>query len=224
VKPAFRKRATISGSISIVSNAAQSTSSIALSGTGIASTQTLSLSTASVNFGNVNDGSSSSTQSVTVTNMGNANVSISAISLSGGAFSLSAAGTPVTLSPSQTVTFGVQFNPTAAGTKVGSVTVVSNATNPQGTISLTGNGVAPVTSHSVALSWGASTSTVVGYNVYRSTSSGSGYVQAAGSLLSGLTYTDSSVQSGSTYYYVTTAVDSNGDESDYSNEAQAIIP
>jgi hypothetical protein len=212
-----------SGSVSIVSNAAQTTSTIALSGTGIASTQTLSLSTASINFGNVNDNTTSASQSVTVTNTGNASVSISAISLSDGAFSLSAAGTPVTLSPSQTVTFGVQFSPTAAGTKTGTISVVSNATNSPGTISLTGTGVAP-TSHSAALSWGASsTSTVVGYNVYRSTTSGSGYVLES-SMVSGLSFTDTSVQSGTTYYYVTTAVDGSGDESAYSNEAQAIIP
>ena len=42
--------------------------------------------------------------------------------------------------------------------------------------------------------------------------------------MGGLNYTDASVQNGSTYYYVTTAVDSSGTESSYSNEAQAIVP
>ena|ERR1700757_5172087 len=37
-------------------------------------------------------------------------------------------------------------------------------------------------------------------------------------------YTDSNVQSGSTYYYVTTAVDASGVQSVYSDEAQAVIP
>jgi fibronectin type 3 domain-containing protein len=49
-------------------------------------------------------------------------------------------------------------------------------------------------------------------------------VLASGSLVSGLSFTDSSVQSGTNYYYVTTAVDGSGDESAYSNEVQAIIP
>jgi TolB protein len=40
----------------------------------------------------------------------------------------------------------------------------------------------------------------------------------------GVNYTDSSVQNGTTYYYVTTAVDSSGNESTYSNEASANIP
>ncbi len=78
--------------------------------------------------------------------------------------------------------------------------------------------------HSVALSWNASTSAVIGYNVYRSTLSGTGYTRINLALLAVLAYIDSTVQSGTTYYYVTTAVDSTGTESPYSNEAQAIIP
>ena len=37
-------------------------------------------------------------------------------------------------------------------------------------------------------------------------------------------YTDSTVVSGLTYYYVTTAVDSSSQESGYSNVAEAVIP
>jgi fibronectin type 3 domain-containing protein len=76
----------------------------------------------------------------------------------------------------------------------------------------------------VSLSWNASTSTVTGYNVYRSTTSGSGYVKINSTLVSGLTLTDSNVTSGTTYYYVTTAVDSSGNESAFSNQATAPIP
>jgi fibronectin type 3 domain-containing protein len=39
-----------------------------------------------------------------------------------------------------------------------------------------------------------------------------------------VSYTDSTVVNGLTYYYVTTAVDSSGTESVYSNPAPAIIP
>jgi len=42
--------------------------------------------------------------------------------------------------------------------------------------------------------------------------------------VSTMNYTDSNVQSGSTYYYVTTAVDASGSQSVYSDEAQAVIP
>jgi hypothetical protein len=212
----------VSGSISLVSNAATSPSAISLTGTGIAATETLSFSTTSVSFGNVNTGSSAS-QSVTITNTGNSSVQISQIAASGTGYSLTGASAPVTLSASQTLTFNVVFDPTAAGSASGSVVVTSNATGSPATITLSGTGV-QATAHTVALSWTASTSTVSGYNVYRSTTSGSGYSKMNGSLVSNVNYTDSAVQNGSTYYYVTTAVDSSGNESSYSNEASAIIP
>ena len=41
---------------------------------------------------------------------------------------------------------------------------------------------------------------------------------------SGTTFVDGSVQSGQTYYYVVTAVDTSGTESAYSNQVQAAIP
>jgi hypothetical protein len=79
--------------------------------------------------------------------------------------------------------------------------------------------------HSVALTWVASTtSTVTGYNVYRSTVSGTGYAKISTSLVASLNYTDTTVQNATTYYYVTTSVDSGGTESVFSNEVSAAIP
>lgn len=78
--------------------------------------------------------------------------------------------------------------------------------------------------YSVALSWDASTSSVTGYNVYRSTVSGTEYAKINSSLVGALAYTDSTVQNGTTYYFVTTSVDANGIESAYSNQASAVIP
>jgi len=60
-----------------------------------------------------------------------------------------------------------------------------------------------------------------GYNMYRSTTSGSGYSQINGSLLSSSNYTDNSVTNGTTYYYVVTAVDTDLNESAYSSEVSA---
>jgi fibronectin type 3 domain-containing protein len=62
----------------------------------------------------------------------------------------------------------------------------------------------------------------VTYNVYRGTVSGGPYSLLSSGLTS-TSFVDNSVQSGSTYYYVTTAVDSAG-QSGYSNVAQAAIP
>ena len=78
--------------------------------------------------------------------------------------------------------------------------------------------------HTVSLNWTASTSTVKGYNVYRSTASNSGFVQLNTSLISTLTFSDDSVSSGQTYFYVATSVDSSGDESSHSNQATAVVP
>src|SRR5208283_270826 len=75
--------------------------------------------------------------------------------------------------------------------------------------------------HSVQLTWQASTSNVVGYNMYRSTIDGGPYVRINATLITLLTYADSSVASSTTYYYVTTAVDPAGVESKYSNQASA---
>ena len=98
-------------------------------------------------------------------------------------------------------------------------------------VSINGSGVSGVdftaseeSIHSVQLTWHASTSSVVGYNIYRSTTSGGPYVKINASLVTPLAYNDGTVVSSTTYYYVTTSVDSTGIESVYSNQAVASIP
>jgi len=212
-----------SGNISIVSNAPTSPTSVSLSGTGIAATLSLNVSPTSLNFGSITTATSSAPQTITLTNTGNSNVTISQMSVIGAGYSITGGGAPVTLSPLQTLTLTALFSPTAAGSVNGSISIVSNANGSPASVSLSGTGVAPV-QHSVALTLKAGTSAVSGYNVYRSTVSGTGYIKLNSSLVSGLTYTDSSVQNGTTYFYVATGVDSGGKESTYSNEMQAVIP
>jgi len=79
-------------------------------------------------------------------------------------------------------------------------------------------------SHSVTLTWKASTSAVRGYNVYRGTKSGGPYLRINPDLIQGLSYKDGEVQSGITYYYVTRAVDADGLESSNSSEISATVP
>jgi hypothetical protein len=211
------------GNISIVSNAPTSPTSVSLSGTGIAATLTLGISPPSLSFGNVTTNTSSTPQNVTIGNTGNANVTISQITLTGSAYGMTGGSAPVTLSPSQNLILTIRFNPTVAGSVNGSISMVSNASGSPTTVSLSGTGVAAV-QHSVALTWDASTSTVSGYNVYRAAVSGGPYTKINSSLVAILSYTDPTVQSGTTYYYVTTAVDSSGDESLDSNGVSAVIP
>ena len=79
--------------------------------------------------------------------------------------------------------------------------------------------------HSVDLNWDPSAGNgVVGYNVYRGGASGGPYSMINSTLDASTVYTDNNVTSGQTYYYVATAVDESGNESSYSNQAQAVIP
>jgi uncharacterized repeat protein (TIGR03803 family) len=76
----------------------------------------------------------------------------------------------------------------------------------------------------VDLSWSGDSGQISGYNVYRSNVSGGPYSKLNSNLDTETTYTDSAVLPSHTYYYVTTAVNSQGQESGYSNETQASLP
>jgi Abnormal spindle-like microcephaly-assoc'd, ASPM-SPD-2-Hydin len=179
-------------------------------------------SSASVSFGNINVGSSTS-QLVTLTNRGTTVVNIGKIAASGPGFSASG-GSNAALSPDQSVSVYVNFNPGAAGAVRGTVSISSDASNPLLRISVSGTGVGtkPQT-HSVALSWSPSTSQVIGYFVYRSTSSGGPYSRLNSSVDALPTYKDSGLKTGN-YYYVVTSVSSQNVESGYSNEVAIVIP
>lgn len=79
--------------------------------------------------------------------------------------------------------------------------------------------------HTVQLSWDASNSqNVIGYNVFRGANPGGPYSQINSTLDPNTSYSDSTVQGGQTYYYVTTAVNSDNTQSEYSNQTEAVIP
>ncbi|HTC66595.1 MAG TPA: choice-of-anchor D domain-containing protein [Candidatus Acidoferrum sp.] len=208
------------GSLSLVSDATNPPSAIALSGAGMAPGLRLAVNPLNVNFGNVNVGTTAS-RSVTLTNTGNSNVVISHAALTGANLSLSG-GSAVTLSPSQSITLTVQYSPTTAASTAGTLAIVSDANGAPSAIPISGNGVTPA-QHTVMLSWNAS-NFATGYNVYRSATSGSGYARVNSGPDGTLTYSDASVQNGQAYYYVTTAVDAAGQESPYSSEVSVLIP
>ena len=60
-----------------------------------------------------------------------------------------------------------------------------------------------------------------GYNIYRSATSGSGYIKLNTALVTDSNYTDITAVNGMPYFYVVTAVDTNSNESGYSDEATA---
>jgi hypothetical protein len=213
---------SVTGSLTLASNAPTSPLVVALAGTGVATVLQLTASPTSLSFGSLTTGTSA-TQTVTVTNTGNASVSVSQISASGVGFTVSGFTGAVTLAAGQSLSLTVTFAPTTTGSLSGSVTVTSNAANSPLIISLSGSGTAPA-SYSVTLSWTPSSSTYAGFNVYRGSQSGGPYAKVNSALISTTSYADTSVASGQSYYYVATEVDSAGDESAYSSQVCANIP
>src|SRR5271154_2201550 len=222
------------GSLMVSSNASDSSVAVPLSGAVASATPTtISVGPSSVSFGTVTAGKTVS-QNVTLTNTGNVNVTVSSVAVSGTGFSLTGWSSPVQLAASQGIAVKVKFDPKASGNYASSLMVASGASDPSVAVPLSGAVApaptappappAPSATHSVALTWDASSSAVSGYNVYRGAASDGPFTKLNGALVAELNFTDTNVTAGKTYYYVTTAVDSSGVESVYSNTAQAVIP
>jgi hypothetical protein len=210
-----------SGNLAITSDASNPTLNIQLSGIGIAAGQ-LAVNPTSLSFGNVVVGNNSQQTAQLVAS--GATVTVSSVNVSNAQFAVSGINFPVIIPAGQGVQFTVTFTPQSTGVKSGTASFTSDASNSPTVLGLSGTGTQPV-QHNVLLSWTASTSpNIDGYNIYRGSTSGGPYAKLNSSLNPGVSYTDSTVTSGSTYYYVTTAVDSNSQESGYSNQAQAVIP
>jgi len=176
-----------------------------------------------LNFGNEVVGGSIPL-GVAVKNTGNSSLTISQVGITGAGFGIRGGFIGATIAAGQTAEMTVVFAPKVTGSVTGKVTITSNATNSPNSVSVTGTGVSS-TSHSVTLNWTASSSTgVVGYYVYRSTTSGTSYSRLNSSPSSAIKYTDGTVSAGTTYYYVVTAVNSSGTESAKSGQVTAIVP
>ncbi len=207
------------GSISVVSNASNSTLTITLAGTAAVSGQ-LAVSPATLNFGTVTVGQTKSlTGSLTASG---SSITVSNANTSTSEFKVSGLALPLTLAAGKSVSFTITFTPQASGVAAAGASFISNASNSSAQATLGGTGAA-APQHSVSLNWNTSAAGVVGYNVYRGNSTGGPYSRIA-SMNADTSYTDSTVQAGQSYFYVTTAVDGNGKESANSNQALAVIP
>lgn len=82
----------------------------------------------------------------------------------------------------------------------------------------------PQIPHSVDLKWKPSASRVIGYHVYRSEKTGGPFTKLTPMPIPETNYTDRTVQSGHTYFYMVTAVDTERRESLYSNQIKAVVP
>jgi hypothetical protein len=181
----------------------------------------LSITPTSLNFGNTMVGTTAALV-VTITNPGTTAVTLTQNSLTGAGFTTTGVGSGLTLNPNQSATLNVQFRPTGGGSVSGAVALSSGVSASPVLIALSGNGV--VAAHSVTLNWNAESS-VIGYNVYRSSSGGS----EPGAVLNtspdpSSTFTDSTVQSGQSYSYAVSAIGTDGVESGLSQIVSVTIP
>lgn len=126
------------GLLTVNSNSTSGNNIINLSGTGItvASNPVINISPSSLNFGSVNVGSSSS-QNITIQNTGNAPLTINNISCANAYYFCGYSGT---INAGSSIQTSVSFNPSSTGTLNSQLTVSSNATSGNNTISLFGTG------------------------------------------------------------------------------------
>jgi len=127
-----------SGTLSIISDAANSTATVSLSGTALAPAPgQLAVAPATVNFGSITVGSSKS-QTGTLTASSTDITVTSAASTQG--YSLSGIAFPATVPANQSISFTVTFAPQTVGTSSGNISFVSNASNSPNTETLAGTG------------------------------------------------------------------------------------
>jgi hypothetical protein len=144
------------GTLTIITNAANSPQTVALSGAGAGIAPT-TLSVASLDFGNVVSGTSSAIKTVTLTN--NQTVALNIASL--------AAGSPYAIDPSTTCgnpgalasgancTIALTMTPASIGAQAaGTLTITDDAANTPQTVSLGGTGIAPTTVSPSTLNFG----------------------------------------------------------------------
>jgi len=212
------------GNLTIDVVGASDPATVPLDGSGTSNTASaqLAVTPTTLNFGSVTvGGNKNMTATIKATN---ADVTVSSAAWSGSGYSVSGITFPITVKAGSSKSFTVSFAPQAAGSASGNMSFVSSAANSPTAETFTGSGAAAPQQHTVSLNWVPSTSTVAGYNVYRSNQSGGPYASLNGSLSSSASYSDSSVQSGQVYFYVATAVNSNSEESAYSGEVAAVVP
>ena len=165
VKFAPTSAGSASGNVTVTSTASNPSLDVPLSGTGAAAAGQLTVTPTTLNLGSVVVGTSGSASgSLSATG---ANVTVTAASSNNAVFSLGSLSLPVTIAAGQSVPYTITFSPQTTGTANATLTVTSNAQSATTTEALTGTGSA-APSHTVNLSWNASTSSgVTGYNIYR---------------------------------------------------------
>jgi Abnormal spindle-like microcephaly-assoc'd, ASPM-SPD-2-Hydin len=129
------------GNLAITSNGSTSTVNLALAGSGTSTGPnpqgTLAVSPLSLNFGSVQPGKKL-TLNESLSNTGSAELTVSRATLAGSGFSLTNLALPLVLKPGQSFSFQATFAPRSVGNDNGTLSLVSNGSDPRLTIPLTG--------------------------------------------------------------------------------------
>jgi hypothetical protein len=218
--------------LTMTDNASGSPQTVSLTGTGTGPHASLTSPPppSGLIFSSQGIDTTSSAQSVTLFNSGNATLTFASISLTG--------TNPLdfiqnntcdgSLAPNGTCTITVTFMPTDFNCSTSSVyctfarsaslVITDNTNNVAGstqTVTITGTA-----SHDVILTWTASVTAGVLYDVYRGPTSGHETSTPQNSTpINGLIYVDTNVVAGGSYCYYVTAITSGGIQSAPSNEA-----
>jgi hypothetical protein len=141
----------------------------------------LTLNPASISFGSVTVGQTSPILTSTLTNTGNASLTITNDSISAGDFNWGGKGTCNAvnnmLAPGASCLYSAKFTPTAAGTRTGTITIYSTASNSTVTLPLSGIGTT-----ATAATLGVSPATLaLGSVVVGTSGTASGTLTAGGS-------------------------------------------
>jgi F5/8 type C domain/Cep192 domain 4 len=115
---------------------------------GGSSSPTLSTNPSSLTFATQALNTTSAAQAVTLTNVGGSAASVSTITVAGDFLQTNTCSGPIAAGASCTV--NVSFRPTASGTRTGTLTITSNATNSPATVSLSGTGAGAVSTNLAA--------------------------------------------------------------------------
>jgi hypothetical protein len=206
------------GSLSVTAGASHLV--VPVNGTGNAA-GVLSISPATLPFGQVTVGTKK-TLTASLSASGTA-VKVTSATLSSSEFALSGVSFPFTVPAGKSASITLTFDPASAGSTSAKLSFASNASDSSITQTLSGSGKASV-AHRVDLSWHENSGSIAGYNVYRGSKTGGPYSRINSTLDSATAYIDSSVTSGHTYFYVTTAVGTDGVESGHSNQVLAAVP
>jgi hypothetical protein len=133
---------TSTGTLKLISNAANGTAALALTGSGFSRSAGYVTATPLIaQFGDVPVGTKN-TQSVQLKNTGTRAVSISGATATGGGFSVSGIAAPYWLGAGASVELTIVFQPSRAGSASGAVTIGSTASDSSLSIAVSGTGIA----------------------------------------------------------------------------------